>query len=843
MISLLNEKFTPASLPRICAPRKALLSLFSRAARERFVYMHAPARSGKTVSTLLWLSDCGMEKIWIGLDAYDNSPSVFYKLLASGIGSTQPGNKNVLGILLSPTFSLSPVEHMVRLLSELHPSEKKCALVLDDMHLITNGDIIQSLPVVLKRLPRSFLVIILSQNALPQEFKDVIKNESASVIGGESLNFSPNELQQYFKSLGRDLSPEEVEFAHMVTAGRPMKVNAIIQSRNLIPNRNGHSFDEYLKDYIWSQCDNRMRDFLLKTSVADEFTVELANLLTGRDDSDQALRSLCAQNSLIISAGSDVFRYHQLFHDFLRTLAFETSLKAKPLNTIIARYYLKNGEQLTARRYALKSGDPHIIMHSIYHFSRYTNPSFAEYIAFSQALSSEVLSQEVCDQYPIIYLSHVYVAFLSGDSQSFESYLDMIYPRLDVIARDFPQFLETVILAISLDYRIPFLKQIALYDSLPAIAHKSDKPGGASLTLQMPFLHRSNRDYHELSHDENMLVSLEATFAVLLREHYRVTRPCLLCGFSLEKNRLEAALAHAMQACRAAESETSPEFMFAANMHLAAVYCAMFDEQRQNTTLIRIEKGIKERGAHYLEDNFFAFKTRVALMNGDKGAAELWLKNDHVIEDESLPLFRIFQHFTTVRAHIVLASPEKAMKAILKLSRLAEDFRRPTDLAEANVLKAYLEWALNRRKEAVATLEEALCEMQKLGYIRVIADEGAAIEPLLARISAKVNREDYRGPLERGYVTAVMLAARSISKKRRGIAVNMKHAQKPAKLSKRQRLMIELLAQGYGGRQIAEITGLKLPTVKGHIQLAYGKLNVNNAMDAVLKARELKIIS
>lgn len=46
------------------------------------------------------------------MDAYDNSPSVFYKLLAAGLYSLQPDNENMGRILTDPVFSATPVEHM-----------------------------------------------------------------------------------------------------------------------------------------------------------------------------------------------------------------------------------------------------------------------------------------------------------------------------------------------------------------------------------------------------------------------------------------------------------------------------------------------------------------------------------------------------------------------------------------------------------------------------------------------------------------------------------------------------------------------------------------------------------
>ena len=53
---------------------------------------------------------------------------------------------------------------------------------------------------------------------------------------------------------------------------------------------------------------------------------------------------------------------------------------------------------------------------------------------------------------------------------------------------------------------------------------------------------------------------------------------------------------------------------------------------------------------------------------------------------------------------------------------------------------------------------------------------------------------------------------------------------------------MELLAQGLRAPEIAERTGLALPTVKSHASIAYRKLDVHTAEDAVLKARKLGLL-
>lgn len=435
----------------------------------------------------------------------------------------------------------------------------------------------------------------------------------------------------------------------------------------------------------------------------------------------------------------------------------------------------------------------------------------------------------------------MYLAWLTGNAKSAEYYIDKLYASLDTIARDYPQFLESAILDISLDHRIPFSALIEDFGKLPPIPYRTQTPQGVSLTAQMPFLHRSNRDYCELA-DMSALEKLPGAFGMLLKKNYNVVISCVMSGLALEKNMVAEALALAKEALKALEDVDAPECIFSAHMHIAAVLFAMGD----GVETLRIVKETKIRldeiGASYLNQNLAAYNARLLLWDGDKDAALEWLENYFVTEFDRLPLFKVFQHFTTARAHMVLNRTAEAMACVLELERLGQDFRRPLDMAEAGALRAALEWATGRRKEAVTTLETVCAAMQPHGFIRVIANEGAAIMPVLKRIALKIDREGYNGGLKREFVNETLMAAYGVSKAHKGVTANIKKSAKPVKLSKQQKLMIEMLSQGYKNPKIAQITGLALPTVKGHIMLAYQKLGVNNAMDAVLKAREIGAI-
>jgi len=813
-----------------------------KASARRFIYIGAPAGSGKTVTALLWAANNEPSKpLWIGLDAYDNIPSVFYKLLSSVICSTQPENANMHAILSDTAFSSSPVEYTVRLLAELIPVEKQYTLTLDDLHLITSTEILKSLPAVLKRLPHSFTVLFLSRNEVPKELNELFKDENTVFFDITDLRFTNTELRQYYKSLGWALTEEETKFILMASDGLAINVNAIAKYGHIESENRGFVFEKYLQQNLWETWDKELRDFMLKTSVVDEVTAELAKILTGQKDAPDLLHKLCINNTFISQTGKEMFRYHHLFLAFLRNTAKENKIDLSAANKAAAQYYLKEKQYLMARRYAVQSGDEETILLVIYEFNQYTNPILDEYVAFAKLYNRDILPEALCERYPFLYTSQLEAAWVSGDSKAAEYYWDKLRKHLPSIAVKFPQLLETVILETAVDYRKPFKKLMADFSLLPPIKKPHDKYQVSTLSLQLPFTHRSIRDFSELA-DRGIAAKLDRTFGLLVKENYKVVRPSLLSGIALEQNDINEALTQALQAKEATADIKDPELVFCAYNHLSAVYSAMGKEVLLKETLAETEKFLEESGARFLERNFSALKTKMRLLDADKNTAQRWLENYYVIEEEQVPLYKIYQYFTTLRAYIVLSMGSEAEILIDRIIQFAIEYRRPLDIAEAKTIKACLYWETGSRAEAAAELEEVLTELQGRKFIRVIADEGAAIVPVLKRVSAAVSAEDYAGPLDRGYVAETLLEAHNVAKQYKGITANFKKSGKPVKLSKQQKNMLLYLSKGYKNQEIAKLTGLAVPTVKGHLTQAYEKLGVHNFMDALLKARELGLM-
>jgi LuxR family maltose regulon positive regulatory protein len=61
-------------------------------------------------------------------------------------------------------------------------------------------------------------------------------------------------------------------------------------------------------------------------------------------------------------------------------------------------------------------------------------------------------------------------------------------------------------------------------------------------------------------------------------------------------------------------------------------------------------------------------------------------------------------------------------------------------------------------------------------------------------------------------------------------------------LTEREMDVLKLLAQGYTDKKIAETLVIARETVHKHLKNIYGKLDVHNRIEAIILARELKLL-
>ena len=241
-------------------------------------------------------------------------------------------------------------------------------LVLDDFHEIESPIVQRELQTLLDRSPRLRLVI--STRADPRlRLQRLRLTDDLTEIRAADLAFTLEECGEALEPFATELAEGDVETLHDRTEGWAAGIRLAALSLASEPDRAGflrrfagddRAVADYLLNEILDRQPDRLREFLLRTSVPDTITAELADALTGRRDGGRVLAELAAANFLVSGhAGSEIrYRYHGLLLEFLRAQLRRT----RPhdlglLQRLSARWHWQAHEPVPAFRDALAGGD------------------------------------------------------------------------------------------------------------------------------------------------------------------------------------------------------------------------------------------------------------------------------------------------------------------------------------------------------------------------------------------------------------------------------------------------------------------------------------------------------
>jgi LuxR family maltose regulon positive regulatory protein len=121
------------------------------------------------------------------------------------------------------------------------------------------------------------------------------------------------------------------------------------------------------------------------------------------------------------------------------------------------------------------------------------------------------------------------------------------------------------------------------------------------------------------------------------------------------------------------------------------------------------------------------------------------------------------------------------------------------------------------------------------GYIRIFVDEGKLLAPLLRKVLSRGITPEYTNKL----LTIIEAEERQFTSK---TIEGIPSALLPKPLSERELEVLKLVADGLTNQQIADKLIISLSTAKSHVYHIFGKLNAKDRLQAVTRARELKLI-
>ncbi|ODU06693.1 MAG: hypothetical protein ABS81_04230 [Pseudonocardia sp. SCN 72-86] len=309
-------------LPGGVVARPRLFRLLSDALACPIVTVTGPAGWGKTQLLASWVRSphCPLKAAWLSVERSDGDPRVFWPAVMAAVSRSRQDPRDAP----QPVDSVSPV------LEALLSVEQPLLLILDDVHLVEGSAVESELARLVRMLPPRVRVVLSGQYLPTLPLAKLRVERRVFSITGKDLAFTTAESAAMLAESGVEVSEHVAETLRDRTEGwsAGLRLAALSLIDGLPPEELLNHFGgdhievaDYLMSEVLSRLPVDVEDFLLRTSVCDRLTGELAAELTGRQDSAELLKWMARHNVFTTADGprQTWFRYHAMLGELLRS--------------------------------------------------------------------------------------------------------------------------------------------------------------------------------------------------------------------------------------------------------------------------------------------------------------------------------------------------------------------------------------------------------------------------------------------------------------------------------------------------------------------------------------------
>lgn len=842
---------------------------------------------------------------WLSIEESDNDPGQFWTYFLSALQTGRPGLAQSLAssIWAQPNPTVIKT-FLIGLVNELTALDVRLVVVLDDFHLIENEAILNELTFLIEHLPSQLHIIFVSRTVPPLPLARWRSRNQIKEIGQAEMHFSLSEAKTFLKAQIVGISDEEIEGIHQQLEGWPAGLQLIAirsqiqddpalqmgialglsprQQNRLIPHLS--QAQTYLIDYLTEEVLNQLPDpvqaFLLRSSILERFCPSLCeavlkNTLGSYQDFQALLAHLVKQNLFIISLDPERkwFRYQRLFRDLLQS-RLENQAAAEEIQELHRRasaWYQEQGFGAEAVHHALQGNDlPHaadwaeIFAPDFLHNGRSnallkllaefpaealdSHPllvlyqaralvSIGQYAAASLRIRS-VEQKILAEGHPALVSELAgQKAVLSTFIQTPDETIRFAREALDVLPAENLATRVQMHLVLGGIYRLEahqpeavdalleaqrlarqggqaYLENTAL-ESLAALRIQAGDYLGAEKILNKTLLSGAGTGFGHvlmgvITLEWDRLAETERYLndAILLGEKHGVIGVVVngyLCQSQLrlaQGNRLAAveALNRAVEATLSMESPGS-----------------LWDDQ---ITIERRMLRVRLKGTPDL-----------AYLQGSKEDSDL----AHV----RLQYVEILSKIVSAREMMAEGHWQEAFSLVQSLEHDCETYGLNRVLVEANVVKAVLYENMGLADQASQEIVRAFRKAMPDRFIRVFVDEDHAVQRLLERSFPLVTSE------EAAAIKQLLSHFPELKQNPLEAPPQMQPSTSALvePLTIREQEVLALIAAGCTNRQIADRLVTTENTIKKHTSHIFEKLMVTNRTQALIRARELGLIS
>ena len=867
------------------------------------VLVCTPAGFGKTTLLAEWALRREHPVAWVSLDSDDNDPVRFWRYVIAALDRACPGIGRDVLLLLDPPNVATVHGVVTALINELEAASDEVALVLDDYHAIGAAPIHDSVAFLLSHLPPQLRLVIATRSDPPLPLARLRAAGALAELRGSDLRFTPEESAALLRDVwGLDVSPRTAAALDARTEGWAVGLQLAALSLQGRPDPDAfvdaftgtHRFVlDYLGEEVLGRQPERVRTFLLRTSILERLSGPLCDAVTEEGGGQSMLEDLEHANMFLIPLDDNChwYRFHHLFRDHLRARLHQSDPgSVRNLHRRAATWCEEHGLLDDAIRHALGSGDAswaaQLVEQRVDETLRSGKGGILE--RWLSALPGDVVRSR-----PALCLAEALMQLHVGSPDSVQSLVDHAERAFEQGNGSQEQKVPTAAgMIVEVPAAIALLRaelagwrgdddELARFANAAAAQMDEHEIGPrlwARILLadadwadgRLPEAERAMREvlaagratpspYAAMSSCSELgrVQQAQGKLGLALRTYEEGLRFATEGGRLLpfhageahigiaqvlySRDELDDALRHATKGVELTRDVVEFRLPAFGLVTLAWIRHALGNREGALEAVNEASRMFPAENVPSLWYPAPAERVRLLLVHGRVDDAARWIRERGLSEDDEMSYPHERDYLVLARVLLARSDPGRALGLLDRLDALAESQGRISSMIEIRALRALALQAAGDHDDALRVVADALSLAHPEGYVRVFADEGPRMAALLKSLigARQRSRAATASNAEQAHLKRVL---RAFAPAEAQAAVPPVTALVEP-LTARELEVLSFIAAGHRNREIADELVVTLDTVKKHTTHIFDKLGAANRTEAVMRARELGLIS
>ncbi|MDD3278826.1 MAG: LuxR C-terminal-related transcriptional regulator [Lachnospiraceae bacterium] len=637
------------------------------------------------------------------------------------------------------------------------------------------------------------------------------------------------------------VTPEVAQKISELTIGHPVTISMVAHRM-----AGGKEFDaeviEQVQLDLYAYCDHAFYDTwddelkhtLFSLAPFERFTPRMLEVVAGCSNGEKVVAKALTISQAITSNGNGTYQMQPLLRDYLRYKQKTTLTRPQQKNiyTNAGLYYESEGDVENAL-FCYSQSDNQEKIADLLVQNAMLHPGNGHYFETRHYYLN--LPRELIVSSPILMagLSMLH-SLLMQTTESEQWYEQLKHFSEDKAVSD-TQRREAKIRLAYLDIALPHRGSKKVSEIFKSVAilctNKSIKMPEFSVTSNLPSVMSGGKDFCEWSNNSlEMARMLKKPVELVLGRFGVGLVNVSLAESAFEKDSMDAYEIMSMlnSAYVKADTKGKPEMCFTAMGIMARVHISRGQPQLALSMIKDFREKMLAGGQNQLIPNIDAFLVWQALLSGNVQAAEKWLTGQAPNENIDFNILERYRYMIKIKTYIALGRLEEAATLTERMSVYCEEYYRNYNQIELGLLRTMIQYRM-KLGDWKKSLEKALQKAYAYVFIRVVAEYGTALLPLLEQ-AEKID-------VDKTYLKKIIAATKSMAKNYPAYLVSPVCLKEP--LTETEKRILALLCTDATIEEIANSCDVTYNTVRYHNKNIYRKLDVENRGEARLKARQL----